>query len=554
MPLDEIPTPTIQTKDQLLDRLKGGTAEILLYRDMVETFFSFFTLTVESTDLNIVMNPLFKGYDVEPIWSGVGTGEARVGWSVFPIDGANHARDSIVLEREWASGGGVAYTSGYGGFPRWSRIATSAADQFLQQRPWGTSVAGVTYDIGYEVQENDAGGPAGFLRFEFVNNSAGAGAVVGAQRTAAGSYTESLTWGASNTTLRFRFDNDCIGLSVKGPVRVTPSKSYLLTLVGKKWIVNALDATGAWAGRTGQIAVATVHGWVFFRPVNGLVAYIEEEKRSIRYSDTDGWRLLDPAGVPNPRKYYESVYPTTTMFTTKTDKFTLHSEPWDGVTPPIPPYDILTPASYYSDPDAITIRRGTFIVEPRGGAVDDSRFPRFWVNDTWWEDSISFGVNPIDNTGSPRGGIDGGLDIYSTDTIDTTEIRGGSGYKNEYGRIDNWSEGSQAGVFRVYSDTLCRNPTSDRVLWFGRGLEWLWEERPTLGATMRLIGVPIGGPQTDRRDIIKFEQNPLYTFVAGTGLSPIFFKPFDDEWRQIEMKPANAHPGATYSYLVIQNT
>lgn len=545
--MTDLPEPVVQTRDQLLERLKGGTAEILLYRDMVETFFSLVNLTVESTDLNIVMNPLFKGYDIEPIWAGAGTGEPRVGWSVFPIDGASHARDSIVFDREWASGGGVAYTSGTGGFPRWSRIATSAADQFLQQKPWGTPVAGWTYDISYEVQENDAGGPAGFVNFEFVNTSAGAGAVTGAQRTAAGSYSESLTWGASNTILRFRFDNDCIGLSIKGPVRVVPQKAHLLTLTNKKWIVNSADATGAWSGRTNQIAMATATGWVFFRPVDGMRVWIKEEKRATRWSAADdAWQLEDPASVADPRKRYESLYPQPTLFTTKSDHFTLSS---DGSPPP---YDILTPWSYYSDPDATTIRRGTFIVESRGGAIDDSRFVRGFIRDSWWDEpGAAFGQNPLDQ-GSPRSGFDGGIDIYSTDTVDTTEIRGGSGFKDDYGRVLPWSDGSQAGVFRIYSDTLDRHPTSDRIQWHGRGLEWLWEERPTLGGTMRLIGVPIGGPQTDRRDFFKIELHPSYTLASGfTG---IFFKPYGDDWRQIEFKPGNALPGVAYSLLCIQNT
>ncbi len=53
------------------------------------------------------------------------------------------------------------------------------------------------------------------------------------------------------------------------------------------WIVAA-GATGAWSGRTGQIAVLDAAGWSFVAPRAGCLAFVRDEGVFAVYSD-DGW-------------------------------------------------------------------------------------------------------------------------------------------------------------------------------------------------------------------------------------------------------------------------
>lgn len=71
-------------------------------------------------------------------------------------------------------------------------------------------------------------------------------------------------------------------LSVKDRDLATPPAS---PATGDSYIVAA-SATGAWAGKTGQIAVwdATATTWAFGVPRKGWLAYVEDEGKLSAYS------------------------------------------------------------------------------------------------------------------------------------------------------------------------------------------------------------------------------------------------------------------------------
>lgn len=75
-----------------------------------------------------------------------------------------------------------------------------------------------------------------------------------------------------------------VGLSVKDRDLTTPPAS---PTDGDRYIV-ATGATGAWAGKDGQIAVWIAGAWEFHAPKVGWLCYIEDEAKLSAYKST-GW-------------------------------------------------------------------------------------------------------------------------------------------------------------------------------------------------------------------------------------------------------------------------
>lgn len=75
-----------------------------------------------------------------------------------------------------------------------------------------------------------------------------------------------------------------VHLSVKDRDLATPPAS---PATGDTYIVAAA-ATGAWAGKDGQVAVWSGSTWVFYAPRLGWVTYIEDEEKLSAYKVT-GW-------------------------------------------------------------------------------------------------------------------------------------------------------------------------------------------------------------------------------------------------------------------------
>ncbi len=75
-----------------------------------------------------------------------------------------------------------------------------------------------------------------------------------------------------------------VGLSVKDRDLTTPPAS---PAEGDRYIVPA-GATGAWAGKTSQIAVRIAGTWEFHDPKVGWLAYIEDEAKLAVFQPT-GW-------------------------------------------------------------------------------------------------------------------------------------------------------------------------------------------------------------------------------------------------------------------------
>lgn len=68
--------------------------------------------------------------------------------------------------------------------------------------------------------------------------------------------------------------------------------------VGKRWIIPS-GATGAWSGKTGQVALCTAATvWRFFTPMEGWRARVKDENATYEY-DGGAWGLLT-AAVLNP--------------------------------------------------------------------------------------------------------------------------------------------------------------------------------------------------------------------------------------------------------------
>jgi hypothetical protein len=80
-----------------------------------------------------------------------------------------------------------------------------------------------------------------------------------------------------------------VGLSVTSRTTTTPPAS---PAEGDRYIVPA-GATGAWAGRTDQIAVWIAGAWEYHAPKVGWLAFIAAEDKLAVYK-TGGWS----AGVP----------------------------------------------------------------------------------------------------------------------------------------------------------------------------------------------------------------------------------------------------------------
>ncbi|MFN4003776.1 MAG: DUF2793 domain-containing protein [Hylemonella sp.] len=75
-----------------------------------------------------------------------------------------------------------------------------------------------------------------------------------------------------------------VGLSVKDRDLTAPPAS---PANGDRYIIPA-GATGAWSGKTGQIAVHIAGSWEYHAPQVGWVAYIEDEAKLAVFK-ASGW-------------------------------------------------------------------------------------------------------------------------------------------------------------------------------------------------------------------------------------------------------------------------
>jgi len=75
-----------------------------------------------------------------------------------------------------------------------------------------------------------------------------------------------------------------VGLSVKGRYMTAPPGS---PASGDRYIIPS-GATGAWSGKTGQIAVYIGGTWEYYVPKVGWLAYIEDEAVLSVYK-ANGW-------------------------------------------------------------------------------------------------------------------------------------------------------------------------------------------------------------------------------------------------------------------------
>ncbi len=75
-----------------------------------------------------------------------------------------------------------------------------------------------------------------------------------------------------------------VGLSVKSRATTTPPAS---PADGDRYLVPA-GATGAWSGKTDQIAARVAGVWEFHAPKVGWLAYVEDEQVLSAYKAT-GW-------------------------------------------------------------------------------------------------------------------------------------------------------------------------------------------------------------------------------------------------------------------------
>ncbi len=90
-------------------------------------------------------------------------------------------------------------------------------------------------------------------------------------------------WGADMSANMKRL-GAIVGLSVKDRDLTAPPAS---PANGDRYIIPA-GATGAWAGKTNQIAVRIAGSWEYYVPKVGWLAYIEDEAKLSVYKAT-GW-------------------------------------------------------------------------------------------------------------------------------------------------------------------------------------------------------------------------------------------------------------------------
>lgn len=64
---------------------------------------------------------------------------------------------------------------------------------------------------------------------------------------------------------------------------------------GQKWIIPA-GGTGAWAGKTNQIAVRAAGAWSYLVPSGGWTAYVDDTELHVGYAPSVGWALLGASG------------------------------------------------------------------------------------------------------------------------------------------------------------------------------------------------------------------------------------------------------------------
>ena len=73
-------------------------------------------------------------------------------------------------------------------------------------------------------------------------------------------------------------------LSVKDRDLTAPPGSPAL---GDRYLITAVTPTGLWAGQSGKFAVYQ-NGWLFVTPKEGMIAWIDDENKMIRY-DGSAW-------------------------------------------------------------------------------------------------------------------------------------------------------------------------------------------------------------------------------------------------------------------------
>lgn len=67
--------------------------------------------------------------------------------------------------------------------------------------------------------------------------------------------------------------------------------------VGKRWIIPS-GASGAWSGKTDQIALCTAATlWRYFAPTEGWRAYLLDENQDYIFSGSNGWDAISPNSV-----------------------------------------------------------------------------------------------------------------------------------------------------------------------------------------------------------------------------------------------------------------
>ena len=78
---------------------------------------------------------------------------------------------------------------------------------------------------------------------------------------------------------------------------VTTPPAITSSIFGKAWIVPAA-ATGAWAGLTGNIAVASGRGWIYITPKLGMVLYVVSLGFFAHFDAAGDW--MTGVGKPSP--------------------------------------------------------------------------------------------------------------------------------------------------------------------------------------------------------------------------------------------------------------
>lgn len=90
-------------------------------------------------------------------------------------------------------------------------------------------------------------------------------------------------WSASKITEYVT--NSIAGMSWQAPVKSKTATPPASPTTGDRYLVIA-TATGAWAGKEGQIAEYDGTNWVFTTPVDGMAVFIEDTDHQMAYDGT----------------------------------------------------------------------------------------------------------------------------------------------------------------------------------------------------------------------------------------------------------------------------